>query len=46
MSSEESAEQFGGSMAVVSGPGGATIGIWQPGLHQGFGILSETGARS
>ena len=35
-----------GSMAVVSDPGGATIGIWQPGLHQGFGILSETGAPS
>jgi predicted enzyme related to lactoylglutathione lyase len=35
-----------GSMAVVSDRGGASIGIWQPGLHQGFGIVAETGAPS
>ncbi|MGH3825454.1 MAG: VOC family protein [Pseudonocardiaceae bacterium] len=35
-----------GAMAVVSDPGGATIGLWQPGLHQGFGVLNETGAPS
>jgi uncharacterized protein len=32
-----------GSMAVVTDAGGAAIGIWQPGLHQGFGILGEPG---
>src|SRR5437899_2287158 len=26
-----------GTMAVVTDPAGAAIGIWQPGLHQGFG---------
>ena len=35
-----------GTMAVVSDPGGAAIGIWRPGRHQGFGILSEPGAPS
>ncbi|MDQ4009867.1 MAG: VOC family protein [Actinomycetota bacterium] len=35
-----------GTMAVVSDPGGAGIGIWQPGRHQGFGVLSELGAPS
>jgi predicted enzyme related to lactoylglutathione lyase len=35
-----------GAMAVVTDPGGATIGIWQPGLHQGFGVVSEAGAPS
>jgi predicted enzyme related to lactoylglutathione lyase len=33
-----------GSMAVVTDPGHATIGIWQPGLHKGFGLLGEPGA--
>jgi predicted enzyme related to lactoylglutathione lyase len=33
-----------GSMAVVVDAGGATIGIWQPGLHQGFGVLAEPNA--
>src|SRR5712691_1644077 len=35
-----------GTMAVVGDPGGAAIGIWQPGLFQGFGILGESGAPS
>jgi predicted enzyme related to lactoylglutathione lyase len=35
-----------GTMAVVSDPGGAAIGIWQPGLHPGFGVLTEPGAPS
>jgi uncharacterized protein len=35
-----------GTMAVVSDPGGAAIGIWQPGLHRGFGVTSEPGAPS
>jgi predicted enzyme related to lactoylglutathione lyase len=30
-----------GNMAVVSDPGGATIGAWQPGLHKGFGVFGE-----
>ena len=33
-----------GTMAVVADPGGAVIGIWQPGRHPGFGILAEPGA--
>jgi uncharacterized protein len=32
-----------GTMAVVTDPGGAGIGVWKPGLHQGFGILGEPG---
>ena len=35
-----------GSMAVLADPGGATIGIWQPGTHAGFGVVGETGAPS
>jgi len=35
-----------GTMAVVTDPGGAVIGMWQPGLHKGFGILGEPGAPS
>ena len=35
-----------GSMAVVTDPGGASIGGWQPGLNKGFGILDEPGAPS
>jgi predicted enzyme related to lactoylglutathione lyase len=35
-----------GTMAVVTDPGGATIGIWQPGLHRGFGVVGEPGAPS
>jgi len=33
-----------GSMAVISDAGGAAIGVWQPGLHKGFGVLAEPGA--
>jgi predicted enzyme related to lactoylglutathione lyase len=32
-----------GRMAVVTDVGQAAIGIWQPGLHKGFGILGEPG---
>jgi predicted enzyme related to lactoylglutathione lyase len=35
-----------GTMAVLSDSGGAAIGVWQPGRHPGFGILSEHGAPS
>jgi uncharacterized protein len=35
-----------GTMAVLSDPGDATIGLWQPGEHQGFGVVEETGAPS
>ena len=33
-----------GRMAVVTDPGGASIGVWEPLRHQGFGILDEPGA--
>ena len=33
-----------GTMAVVTDPGGAAIGLWQPGEHTGFGRLAEHGA--
>jgi predicted enzyme related to lactoylglutathione lyase len=35
-----------GVMALVADVGGAAIGIWQPGLHGGFGVLGEPGAPS
>jgi predicted enzyme related to lactoylglutathione lyase len=35
-----------GTMAVVTDPGGAAIGVWQPGLHKGFGVVGEPGAPS
>jgi predicted enzyme related to lactoylglutathione lyase len=35
-----------GTMAMVSDPGGAAIGMWQPGEHKGFGMLDEPGAPS
>jgi uncharacterized protein len=35
-----------GTMAFLGDPGGAGIGVWQPGTFQGFGILSEAGAPS
>lgn len=35
-----------GTMAVISDPGGAAVGVWQPGLHKGFGLLNEPGAPS
>lgn len=33
-----------GSMAVFTDPGGEHIGLWQPGVHRGFGLLAEPGA--
>jgi len=30
-----------GVMAHVIDPGGASIGVWQPGLHKGFGVFGE-----
>jgi len=30
-----------GTMAVITDSGGATIGMWQPGLHKGFGVFDE-----
>jgi predicted enzyme related to lactoylglutathione lyase len=35
-----------GSMAVVTDPGGDSIGIWQPGQHNGFGVFGEPGTPS
>ena len=35
-----------GIMAVIADVGGAAIGIWQPGEHQGFGVAYETGTPS
>jgi uncharacterized protein len=32
-----------GSMAVMADVGGAAIGVWQPGLHKGFGVFDEPG---
>ena len=32
-----------GTMALVGDPGGAGIGVWQPGLHQGFAVLGDPG---
>ncbi len=33
-----------GTMGVVIDPGGATIGLWKPEAHTGFGIVGEVGA--
>jgi uncharacterized protein len=33
-----------GTMAFVTDPGGAGIGIWQPGVHRGFGVYGEPGS--
>ena len=35
-----------GSMAFVGDAGGAHIGVWEPGLHKGFGIHGEPGTPS
>jgi hypothetical protein len=32
-----------GTMAVVLDRDGASIGVWQPGLHRGFGVQGEPG---
>jgi uncharacterized protein len=33
-----------GTMAVLSDPGGAAVGVWQPGRHPGFGRVYEPNA--
>jgi len=33
-----------GVMAVITDSTGGAIGIWQPGLHTGFGLIAEPGA--
>jgi len=33
-----------GTMAVLADPGGASVGVWQPGTHPGFGVWNEPGA--
>ncbi len=35
-----------GSMAIITDNGGAAVGMWQPGTHHGFGVLTEHGAPS
>ncbi len=32
-----------GTMSVVSDPGGASVGAWQPGTFKGFSVLNEPG---
>jgi predicted enzyme related to lactoylglutathione lyase len=36
----------GGRIAIISDPGGAVIGIWQPGAHRGAQLVNEPGAWS
>lgn len=33
-----------GSMAIVTDPSGAFVGLWQPGTHKGFDLYGEHGA--
>ncbi len=33
-----------GSMGLVADPGGAAVGLWQPGAHRGYGLIAEAGA--
>jgi uncharacterized protein len=35
-----------GTMAFLADPGGAGIGVWQPGTHRGFGLVEEPGTPS
>ncbi|MEA2685876.1 MAG: uncharacterized protein QOE93_1071, partial [Actinomycetota bacterium] len=35
-----------GTMAMIGDPTGAAIGIWQPGVHKGFGVVTESRAPS
>lgn len=35
-----------GTMAVIGDAAGATVGVWQPGSHQGFGRIGEPGTPS
>lgn len=32
-----------GTMAMLADAGGASVGIWQPGEHKGFGVIGENG---
>jgi uncharacterized protein len=36
----------GGRIAVIADPGGAAIGVWQPGAHRGAQLVNEPGAWS
>jgi len=33
-----------GTMALITDPGGAFVGLWQPGTHRGFAVVGEPGA--
>lgn len=33
-----------GVMGMVADPGGASVGLWQPGTHRGFAVVAEPGA--
>lgn len=33
-----------GTMAFVTDPGGASVGLWQPDVHQGYLVVGEPGA--
>ncbi len=35
-----------GRMGFVIDPGGARVGVWQPGVHKGFGVLDEVNSPS
>jgi uncharacterized protein len=35
-----------GTMAILTDAGGAHLGLWQPGLHKGIGVVNENGAPS
>ncbi|HYX44278.1 MAG TPA: VOC family protein [Acidimicrobiales bacterium] len=35
-----------GTMAVLTDPGGAAVGLWQPGSHHGMGAVGEAGTPS
>ena len=35
-----------GTMVTIADPGGAVIGMWQPGEHKGFGFTDEPGSPS
>lgn len=35
-----------GTMAFLADPGGAGIGVWQPGRQRGFGVFGESGTPS
>ena len=33
-----------GTMGMLADPSGAAIGLWQPGVHRGYGLVGEAGA--